>query len=140
MSWDRMPGTDLIRYCSQCRLNVYNMAVMSREEVAALVRNTPGRLCARIYMRADGKATLQDCARGRERRNVRRVLALVGLLLLGSLGWILRVAGDRDRSVHPQWVRDVIEWVDPQPRGGMIVGQLCPPPPPPGTTPPGAPQ
>ena len=140
MSWERMPGTDRLRYCSHCRLNVYNLAVMSRDEVASLVQNRQGRLCARLYRRSDGWATLRDCARGRKRRNVRRVVALVGLLLLGSLGWLLRVAGDRDRSVHPRWVREVIEWVDPQPGGGMVVGQLCPPPSPPKNPPAGAPQ
>jgi hypothetical protein len=129
MSWDKMPGGDQVRYCGHCRLNVYNLAEMSREEVDAIVRTSKGRLCGRLYMRGDRTATLQDCPRGSARRKVRRAMAVVGVLLLGALGWLLRISGDRDRSMHPQWVRDVIEWVDPKPGGGtMMVGSICPPP------------
>ena len=127
-TWERMPGSDRVRYCSLCRLNVYNLVAMSREEVAALLRNTRGRLCARLYVRRDRTATLEDCPQGSARRKLRRVLALVGVLVLGTLGWLLRIPGDQDRSVHPRWVRNVLEWVDPQPRGVPMVGSLCPPP------------
>jgi hypothetical protein len=60
------------------------------------------------------------------------------VLLLAALGWLFRMAGDRDRSVHPRWARAVIEWLDPEPRGGMVLG-VCvpkaPPPNPPSSTP-----
>lgn len=136
MSWERMPGSESVRYCSTCRLNVYNLVVMSREEVAGLVRNTGGRLCARLYMKGDGTAMLQDCPQGSARRKLRRALTLVGVLVLGSLGWLLRIAGDQDRTVHPKWVRDVLEWVDPKPRGGRIVMGAPPPrPAPPANSP-----
>jgi hypothetical protein len=131
MSWERMPGSETVRYCSKCRLNVYNLVVMSREDVAALVRNTGGRLCARLYMRDDGRAMLQDCGQGSARRKLRRAVALVGVLVLGALGWMLRSAGDQDRSVHPKWVQVALEWVDPKPRTGSIVMGSPPPPPPP---------
>ena len=72
MSWQRMPGGDKVRSCSQCRLNVYNLTVMSREEVAGLVRSTGGRMCVRVYVRDDGRAMLQDCPQGSARRKVRR--------------------------------------------------------------------
>ena len=141
MSWERMPGSDKVRYCSRCKLNVYNLVVMGRDEVAALVRNTGGRLCGRLYMRGDRTATLQDCPQGSARRKLRRVLTLVGVLVLGSLGWLLRIAGDQDRSVHPQWVRNVLEWVDPRPGGGsMLTGTICPPPISPTNPPSGTPQ
>ena len=55
-SWDELVGDDKIRYCGQCRLNVYNLAEMPKEEVEALVRKTEGRLCGRLYMRGDKKA------------------------------------------------------------------------------------
>jgi len=139
MSWERMPGGTRVRYCSACRLNVYNLNEMSREEIAALFRK--GRVCGRLYFRGDRTATLRDCPQGSARRNLRRVLALVGVLVLGALGWLLRINGDRDRSVHPQWVRDVIEFVDPQPyRGGATVGLVCPAPSPPTNPPSGTPQ
>jgi hypothetical protein len=138
MSWDRMPGGSRVRYCSGCRLNVYNLADMNAQEVAALFRK--GRVCGRLYVRPDRTATLRDCSQGLARRRLRRALTLVGVLALGVLGWLLRIPGDRDRSAHPQWVRDVVEWVDPTPSGGkVLLGEVCLPTPPP-TPPPVAPQ
>jgi hypothetical protein len=131
MSWDKMPGGSRVRYCSGCRLNVYNLAEMSSQEVAALFRK--GRVCGRLFLREDRTATLRDCSQGSARRKLRRALTLVGVLILGTLGWLLRLSGDRDRTVHPQWVRDVVEWVDPQPqpqpRGVLTLGEICPTPP-----------
>jgi len=130
MSWDRMKGGNKIRYCEQCRLNVYNLAEMSDREVDAIVRKSTGRLCGLLYMRGDRTATLQDCPRGSIRRKFRRMMAVGGVLLLASLGWLLRIAGERDRSVHPRWARAVIEWLDPRP-SVKVAGMIIPPPPPP---------
>ena len=142
MSWEEMAGSERVRHCGQCRLNVYNLVVMSREEVAALVRNTGGRLCVRLYMRDDGRAMLQDCPQGSARRKLRRAVALVGVLVLGALGWLLRTSGDEDRSIHPKWVQDALQYVDPKPQPGRIVmGEpALPPPPPAPTIPSGMPQ
>jgi hypothetical protein len=49
-SWDDLVGDHRIRYCGECRLNVYNLAEMPRVEVEALVRSTEGRLCGRLYL------------------------------------------------------------------------------------------
>jgi hypothetical protein len=49
-SWDDLVGDNRIRYCGQCKLNVYNQADMSSEDVAEIVRKTEGRLCGRLYM------------------------------------------------------------------------------------------
>jgi hypothetical protein len=130
MSWDRMAGGNKVRFCDQCRLNVYNLAEMSEREIAAVVRKSTGRLCGRLYVRDDRTATLQDCPRGSARRKLRRMMTVGGVLLLAAFGWLLRISGDRDRSVHPRWVREVIEWIDPRPSGGAIAGMIAPPPPP----------
>jgi hypothetical protein len=59
--WDSMPGDERVRFCPQCKLNVYNFSELSRKEVERLVRQREGRLCARFYQRADGTMLTQDC-------------------------------------------------------------------------------
>jgi hypothetical protein len=49
-----MQGDDRVRYCPECKLNVYNFSALSPREIERLVAQTEGRLCARYYQRADG--------------------------------------------------------------------------------------
>ena len=62
--WDEMPGTDQVRHCSECNKNVYNLSAMTRREAEALLRETEGRLCARLYRRADGTILTENCPAG----------------------------------------------------------------------------
>jgi len=59
--WDRMPGDDRVRFCGQCRQNVYNVEALSRREALDLIHSRQGRLCLRFYRRADGTVTTADC-------------------------------------------------------------------------------
>ena len=123
-SWDQMAGDHKIRYCGQCRLNVYNLAEMSREEVAAVVRKTDGRLCGRLYVRADRMATLRDCPRGAFRKRVQRGIMVAAVLMIAGFGWFLKSAGNQDRSVHPAWVQKVLNWIDPEPSRQYEMGRI----------------
>jgi hypothetical protein len=62
--WDSMQGDDRVRHCELCDLQVYNLAAMTHREAAALVAKTEGRLCARLYRRADGTVITKDCPVG----------------------------------------------------------------------------
>lgn len=62
--WDSMSGTDRIRFCPQCRLNVYNLSGLSRGEAEALVAAKEGRLCIRFFRRIDGTILTQVCPVG----------------------------------------------------------------------------
>ena len=130
VSWDTMTGDHKIRFCGQCKLNVYNLAVMTREEVAETVRTTGGTLCGRLYVREDRMATLRDCPRGGFRKRLRRALMVTAILALAGFGWLLKTAGDQDRKVHPAWVQAVLKWIDPEPAPPRIIlgKMVCPPP------------
>ena len=127
-SWDRMTGDNMIRFCGQCKLNVYNLAEMSREEVAAVVRKTGGQLCGRIYVRADRMATVGDCPRGAMRKRVRRGVMVAAILVIAGFGWLLKSVGNQDRRVHPEWVQTVLKWIDPEPAPReILMGKMaCP--------------
>ncbi|HJQ40892.1 MAG TPA: carboxypeptidase-like regulatory domain-containing protein [Thermoanaerobaculia bacterium] len=63
-TWERMAGDDRVRHCTLCELNVYNFAAMTRDEVNELLVRTEGRVCARLYRRADGTVLTSDCPSG----------------------------------------------------------------------------
>ena len=65
--WDKMYGDDRKRFCGDCKLNVYNLSGMTREEAEGLIMRAEGRLCVRFYKRRDGTVITQDCPVGWER-------------------------------------------------------------------------
>ena len=71
-----------VRHCQQCDLRVYNLSAMARTEAEALLRESEGRLCVRLYRRHDGTVLTADCSYFR-----RAVDATTG----GArrMGWIL---------------------------------------------------
>ena len=84
--WDSMYGDDTKRFCQECKLNVYNLSGMTREDAERLVTNAEGRLCVRFYQRADGTIITQDCPVGWERIKQRtRIYATAALSMLMAL-------------------------------------------------------
>src|SRR3954462_8438361 len=63
-SWDEMAGDERVRHCTMCRLNVSNFAEMTRAEVRELLVRTAGRVCARLYRRAEGSVRTRDFPTG----------------------------------------------------------------------------
>jgi hypothetical protein len=64
VGWESMKGDDRKRFCDLCSLNVYNISEMTRGEVEKLAADPDGRVCARIYRRADGRVLMRDCPVG----------------------------------------------------------------------------
>jgi hypothetical protein len=140
--WEGMQGNDKVRFCGQCRLNVYNLSAMTRPEAEALVNGASGRLCARLYQRADGTVITQDCpvglraVRDRMARLGGRIAAALALLLTG--GFLFGSGGRataqaRLRSLQP--FATLREWLSPAPpaptpiMGKMLMGDVCIAPP-----------
>jgi hypothetical protein len=84
--WDKMYGDDRKRFCGDCKLNVYNLSGMSREEAESLIIKAEGRLCVRFYKRRDGSVITQDCPVGWARIKQRtRVIATAAFSLVMAL-------------------------------------------------------
>jgi hypothetical protein len=90
--WDSMVGTDRMRFCGDCKLNVYNLSGMTRPEAESLLMNAEGRLCVRFFKRADGTILTDDCPVGWaavKRRASRMAAAAVSMAIgiIGGLGF-----------------------------------------------------
>jgi hypothetical protein len=96
--WDDMSGDARVRFCGKCEKNVYNLSAMSREEGEALVREKEGRLCVRLYQRADGTVITNDCPVGVRRARLRaRVWASISGAA-ASMALVLGLFGGRARA------------------------------------------
>lgn len=68
VDWNSMTGDDKIRFCSQCKLNVYNVSAMRTDEAASFIRENEGRrVCLQLYRRRDGTIITDNCPVGLRR-------------------------------------------------------------------------
>ena len=64
-SWDEMEGDERVRFCEECKQNVYNLSEMTEDDALALIREREGRVCLRVYQRDDGTSLTKDCPVGK---------------------------------------------------------------------------
>jgi hypothetical protein len=108
--WRDMQGDDRVRLCGKCRQHVYNFETFTRAEIEALLLETEGRLCARLFQRKDGTILTADCPVGRASRLRRLALAATAaaLFLLGN-GLLLALhasqAAGADSTWFASWLR-----------------------------------
>lgn len=84
ISWEQMSGDNCVRFCDHCQLNVYNISALSRGEAEKLIASTEGRLCARLFRRADGTVLTKDCPvglRALRRRVAKRTAAIFAAIV-----------------------------------------------------------
>jgi hypothetical protein len=130
VSWDEMRaagGDGRVRFCGQCRQNVYNVEAMSRGEARQLIAVREGRVCVRILRRPDGTVVTADCwARLRAARR-RGFLPFLGMLVLVGFTQMVAIGAGLGR------LKGMIGGPPPAPRRVSlpIAGQLVAPPPPP---------
>lgn len=70
MSWDSMEGDERIRHCNSCDKAVFNLAQMTRAEIAAVLvaqMNTGSSPCIRMFKRPDGTVVTADCLSVRQK-------------------------------------------------------------------------
>lgn len=137
-SWEGMVGDDRVRHCGRCDLNVYNVAAMTREEAERLIVAREGRLCMRVYQRADGTILTADCpvglaaVRAKVAKAVLRVAAAVATLYAAVT--LTRSRAESNVALEGvQPFATLTEWVRPggvKPQGGrFLAGDICVPAP-----------
>lgn len=87
--WEQMFGDERKRFCGDCKLNVYNLSAMSRDEAENFVTAAEGRVCVRYFARPDGTVITEDCPVGwakfkkRTRTMATALASLVATLIAG---------------------------------------------------------
>jgi hypothetical protein len=99
-----MYGDERKRFCSDCKLNVYNLSGMTRREAENLVLNAEGRLCVRYFKRADGTVLTADCPVGwaAVKRRVSRVATATASIVFGIASGLMGIrAAEAFLSLFP---------------------------------------
>ena len=102
--WNAMFGNDRMRFCGECKLNVYNLSGMSKREAEDLVAGAEGRLCVRFYRRIDGTIITENCpvgwARVKQRAKIYVTAAFSLLMTLLSGLFIASLFGRSNKIVE----------------------------------------
>jgi hypothetical protein len=89
-SWNEMTGDDRVRNCAACKLSVFNISEMTRDEATELIHSrTNQRLCIRLYRRGDGTVITRDCPGAAQKSSAVRTLrkaATTAALALAAAG------------------------------------------------------
>ena len=104
IGWEQMTGDNRVRFCDHCQLNVYNIAELSRIEAETLIASTEGRLCARLFLRADGTILTKDCPVGLRalRMRVSKRAAAVFAAIVSLAGMAFGQHASSKNSCTPQ--------------------------------------
>ncbi len=113
-----MIGDDRVRFCPQCKLNVYNFSAMPEPEIERLVARGDGRLCARWYRRADGTILTSDCPVG-FRMKVKRVSKVAVAAL--SAATALLGAGPLVAQNQPQPSNSILVQIEARKHGNREI-------------------
>src|SRR6266852_4835584 len=62
--WEQMKGKGRVRACHKCRLYVYRVSDLTREEAEEVIEDAEGARCTSLYRRQDGTVLAEDCPRG----------------------------------------------------------------------------
>jgi hypothetical protein len=93
--WNTMAGDGRVRFCPQCRQNVYHISAMTTEQATALLREKERTPCVRFFRRRDGTVMTADCPVGIRQlaghawRWTATMLAATFAVVLGLLGWVI---------------------------------------------------
>ena len=81
-----MEGDEARRFCGKCEKYVYDFAALTAVEARNLLIASEGRVCARIFTRADGTVLTRDCPVGISRRRAKKIagVAAAATALLGT--------------------------------------------------------
>src|SRR5262249_23986761 len=86
--WEGMVGDDRARFCGACKPGGHNVSALCRGEARGLIAAANGRMCMRLYRRADGTVMTADCwtlLRQARRRGLVAVACTLGLILWAQL-------------------------------------------------------
>lgn len=140
--WNAMDGDDRSRHCAQCDKRVYNLSAMSASEAETFIRQATGRVCVRLYRRADGTVMTSDCpvglaaVRARAARLAGRVAAAIALSASAAAAMFTRSRTPDLREMEPfaslaAWLTPASARPIPPVMGKMVMGEMaCPVQPP----------
>jgi hypothetical protein len=111
-TWESMQGDERVRHCASCKLNVFNTKELTEKELLALLSSANGgRVCGRVYKRADGTVLTKDCPTGVAmlRRRVLMGISLAASFVLVLLGYRATNAPSCEVDANSSWLTRIVQ-------------------------------
>ncbi len=133
--WNKMTGDERVRFCGECKMNVYNLSGMSRKNAETLVQSTEGRLCVQYLRRSDGTIITRDCPVALHQKKIKAtrkgalvamtVMTLVGSFALLSSSKVLSQEGEASEELLTKCKKPVSQTTEPvKTKGEMLAPRL----------------
>ncbi len=116
--WDKMVGNDVERHCGRCKKSVYDVAMMTRAEVNALIAESDQLPCLRLRRRRDGRVVTGDCP-----TTSRTIAARVAIAVLAGGAALAALAVPVMTTTQGE-----IALPDDAYAGGEVLGEMAPDP------------
>lgn len=130
VGWDNMVGSERVRFCGQCNLNVFNLSGMAKRDAERLISQTEGQLCIRYYQRSDGTILTKNCPIGLSalKQRLSRVASVSLSAILSFFAGVLAVTGLRARPLNPATTRSAMIRINERFReSGSVTGTFARP-------------
>jgi hypothetical protein len=101
-SWDAMKGSETVRHCERCALDVYDARKMTVAELDQHF-SRGGRVCLRLWVRFDGTLLTEDCPRG-----VKALVAYARERSQEELRRLIISSGGRPSLARRLWIPAVV--------------------------------
>lgn len=110
--WSKMTGDDKVRFCGDCRMNVYNLSVLSQPELEQMVKEKDGKVCVRFFTRPDGTVLTRDCPVGLTRKRRTYAVSLAAVASLFAAPFMMKGEACSTTGAEPTLTEAVRELVD----------------------------
>lgn len=108
--WESMAGDERRRFCAKCQLHVHDLRSLSEAEATELLRGASGRLCGRVFQRADGTVLTKDCPVGVATLRRRLVMSVVAVaaLFVAVAGLVTEARTQSHHAAGPARIGDTL--------------------------------
>lgn len=105
-----MRGDERRRFCEKCQLHVHDLRSLSEAEATELLRGASGRLCGRVFQRADGTVLTKDCPVGVATLRRRLVMSVVAVaaLFVAFAGLVTKARTQPHHAAGPARIGDTL--------------------------------
>jgi hypothetical protein len=94
--WNKMTGDERVRFCHDCKLNVYDISQMTRSEAEELLTPKGGKLpCVQLWRRRDGTIITKECPIG-WRDRVEQLCVRAGAVASFIFAFLINSAGAQE--------------------------------------------
>lgn len=110
--WDKLQGTDRVRFCNKCSLQVYDFSKVELPEAEEIIFQKEGKRQFVLFKRPDGKFLTANCPVAVKNRYMMITGIAVGIVVIGGLIVLMALNPPPKPAANPQPVTSGVSGSD----------------------------